>query len=256
MVWNFQESASNTPLATNTEIPASSIFELLRSVAHRMISDPGRILRPLTDAARDLCGADAAGICMERGGKLVAADTLPILLASGSCESLSGVSVPRAYSACAIALDENKPKLFQAPSSWLPVRSPLYPSAHGITAPWSAGNLRGTLWVLSHSDAAPFGLSKYRTLLTLANLVGSAVQELAERESWERDITRSTSELLTDTLLEQVQSPLQHLRRQLDLGMRGRGREASQHHLQEVADGLRSMSDRIDTLLVTQSHAF
>lgn len=232
--------------------PTTGILTLLRLMANRMACDPGHLLRPLTDAARDLCGADADGICMEREGQLVPADCLPVLIASGSCESLSGVDVPRAQSACAIAIADNRPKFFQVPNTWLPVDSPAASLAHGITAPWSAGELRGTLWVLSHRNADLFGVSKYRTLLVLANLVGSALLNLAERDHWQREVVVSTSHALLDTLLEQVQLPLYEIRQDLELGMQdchGGGSES----LQNASRALEALSHRIDSLLATQT---
>lgn len=250
VVRDVQHSPESASFHADTSI--TGILSLLRFMANRMACDPGHLLRPLTDAARQLCGADAAGICMEREGQLVPADCLPVLIASGSCESLSGVDVPRAQSACAIAIADNRPKLFQVPNTWLPGGSPSAGLAHGITAPWSAGELRGTLWVLSHGDADLFGVSKYRTLLVLANLVGSALLNLAEQDRWQREVVVSTSQALMDTLLEQVQLPLYDIQQDLEQGMQrcsGSGNEA----LRRASQALAALSHRVDSLLAIQS---
>ncbi|WP_263414609.1 hypothetical protein [Terriglobus aquaticus] len=230
----------------------TSILSLLRFMANRMATDPGRLLRPLTDVARHLCGADAAGICMERDGELVPADCLPVVVASGTCEALSGVDVPRAQSACAVAIADDRPKLFQVPNSWLPAGSGGESFAHGITAPWSAGKLRGTLWILNHSDAGIIGVSKYRTLLVLATLVGSAFLNLSEQESWHHEVFVSTSQALLDTLLEQVQLPLYEVQQHLEAGIRA-CRSGGSEHLRQASAELQAVSHRIDSLLAMQA---
>ena len=230
----------------------SGVLSLLRFMANRMACDPGRLLRPLTDVARHLCGADAAGICIERESQMVPASHLPVLIASGSCESLSGVDVPRAQSACAVAIADNRPKLFQVPNTWLPAASAVSGLAHGITAPWSAGQLRGTLWILNHTDADLFGVSKYRTLLVLADLVGSAFLNFAEQEQWNHEVFVSSSQALLDTLLEQVQVPLCDVQQQLEQAMRY-SRGAGTDSLREASRGLQAVSQRIDSLLTVQT---
>lgn len=230
----------------------TGILSLLRFMANRMACDPGRLLRPLTDAARHLCGADAAGICMERDGLMVPAEHLPIVIASGTCEGLSGIDVPRAQSACAVAIADDRPKLFQVPNTWLPAHPAEAGLAHGMTAPWSAGKLRGTLWVLNHTDAGMFGVSKYRTLLVLAELVGSALQNFSEQQSWNHEVFLSTSQALLDTLLEQIQLPLYDIQQQLEQAAQS-SRGPDNKPLYEALHGLRTVSQKMDSLMLMQA---
>lgn len=229
----------------------TSLLALLRTLANRLICEPGKALRPLTDLTRELCQADAAGICLERDGELVAAETLRIVVASGTCAGLSGAEVPRPQSACAIAMDENRPKFFQVSAAWLPIAAAPNALAHGITVPWTAGETRGTLWVLRHTVAAAFTDAQYRTLLTLATLAGIACSNLCEQQNWRQQVYRSTSDLLTHTLSQHIQQPLHAIQSDLNQALNIADGNTRTQCLR-TADALRHLSARVDELLTLQ----
>ena len=87
-------------------------MEGLHRLAVAFVESPETILQELVNAAVRLCGADSAGISIEREDKTEALYYRWIATA-GEYSSFLDATLPRIPSACTVCLDKGTPQLFR-----------------------------------------------------------------------------------------------------------------------------------------------
>ena len=91
---------------------ASMQMEGLHRLAVAFVEAPDTILQELVDAAVRLCGADSAGISIEREDKTDKHYYEWVAIA-GEYSDFLGASLPREPSACTVCLERGGPQLFR-----------------------------------------------------------------------------------------------------------------------------------------------
>jgi DNA-binding CsgD family transcriptional regulator len=150
--------------------------EAYRSVARVFADNPDMILKSLVEAATTFCGADSAGISLEEGDG-EGPRRFRWIAISGSFAPFLGGTTPRFFSPCGTTLDRGRVQLYR-------VGKPYYdclgikadPITDGILMPWQAGEMRGTIWVISHRHREAFDLVDLKLMDGLADFAATAVE--------------------------------------------------------------------------------
>lgn len=179
-------------------------------MAHVFAENPQTVLEELVHAAVTYCGADSAGISLE-DPELGRARFRWIAVAGSFGKFLNGTT-PRFFSPCGTTLDRGRPQLYR-------VKEPYYqylgiaaqPINDGILIPWTAGELRGTLWAVSHGSRSTFDFSDFTTLQGLADFAGIAIRHHAEQQQLRESEKLAAFGAAAHCLAHDINNPLQAL---------------------------------------------
>lgn len=147
-----------------------------RTMAGVFADNPDVILQCLVDVATTFCGADSAGISLEEENEKGQRRFRWIAI-SGSFAPFLGGTTPRFFSPCGTTLDSGRVQLYRVGKTYydyLGIKAD--PITDGILIPWRAGEIRGTVWVVSHRDRAAFDLEDFKLITGLADFAAIAVQ--------------------------------------------------------------------------------
>lgn len=150
--------------------------EAYRSVARVFADNPVVILQSLVEAATTFCGADSAGISLEEGDGS-GPQTFRWIAISGSFAPFLGGTTPRFFSPCGMTLDRGRVQLYRVGKTYydyLGIKAD--PITDGILMPWQAGEMRGTIWVVSHRHREAFDSEDLKLMDGLADFAAIAVQ--------------------------------------------------------------------------------
>jgi DNA-binding CsgD family transcriptional regulator len=164
------------PLRKKRTRKGSCTADAYRTVARVFADKPDVILQHLVDAATTFCPADSAGISLEVGHDKEERKFRWIAI-SGSFASFVGGTTPRFFSPCGTTLDRGRAQLYR-------VSKPYYdhlgikadPITDGILIPWQAGEVRGTVWAVSHRDREAFDIEDFKLIEGLADFAAIAVE--------------------------------------------------------------------------------
>lgn len=161
------------------KLPRKEIFaaaEAYRSVARVFADNAEVVLQSLVEAATTFCGADSAGISLEEqdgDGQR----RFRWIAISGSFAPFLGGTTPRFFSPCGTTLDRGRPQLYRVGKTYydhLGIKAD--PITDGILMPWQAGDVRGTIWVVSHRHNDAFDLADFELMDGLAEFSAIAVE--------------------------------------------------------------------------------
>jgi len=196
-------------------------FEALQRLAHVFAEAPEVVLQRLVEIAVEFCGAESSGISLEEPGETGEMRFRWIAIAGSFAQYLHGTT-PRFFSPCGTCLDRGRPQLYR-------VTQPYYdflgvvadPIADGILIPWIAGDIRGTIWAVSHKSREAFDLEDYRLLNSLADFAAIAVRHQRREASLLRREKDKASAARAHELAHQINNPLQGLTNALYLAEQG-----------------------------------
>jgi len=149
--------------------------EAYRSVARVFADNPDVILKSLVEAATTYCGADSAGISLEED--VDGQRRFRWIAISGSFAPFLGGTTPRFFSPCGTTLDRGRVQLYRVGKpyyDYLGIKAD--PITDGILLPWQAGEIRGTIWVVSHRHREAFDLADLKLMDGLADFAAIAVE--------------------------------------------------------------------------------
>lgn len=218
--------------------------EALRRLAHLFSNKPEGILPELVDIAVEYCGADSAGISLE----VPTEEKFRWVAVAGTFSAFLHGTTPRFFSPCGTCLDRGVPQLYR-------VSKPYYdylgieaePITDGILIPWIAGNIRGTLWAVSHRSSEAFDNGDLELLESLADFAGIALRHQAHEAELLRKAEASAAAAMANELAHEINNPLQSLTNTIFLAAQG-GEQAKHFAAQAVRD-LADLSARVRELL-------
>lgn len=149
--------------------------EAYRTLARVFTDKPDVVLQRLVEAATTFCGADSAGISLEEKDDKRERRFRWIAIAGSFAPFLGGMT-PRFFSPCGTTLDCGRAQLYRVSKpyyDYLGVKAD--PITDGILIPWQAGELRGTLWVVSHRHREAFDVEDFKLIDGLADFAAIAV---------------------------------------------------------------------------------
>jgi signal transduction histidine kinase len=186
-------------------------MEGMRRLARAFVESPETILQELSNAAVDLCGADSAGISIEREEK-TEESYYQWVAASGEYAGFLNATLPRYPSACGICLERGQPQLFRVTQDFFDTLGVVAPTVtDGILIPWQVEEMRGTIWVVAHGRTEAFDGDDLRMMQVLAEFAAMGVrQQRLQRALMEQARVAAVS-AMTNELAHQINNPLQSL---------------------------------------------
>jgi hypothetical protein len=201
----------------------SSHWEGLLRLATALVQRPETILQELVEAAVRLCGADSAGISVEREDKTDEHFYHWVAIAGAYTPFLDAI-LPRTPSACSVCLERGTPQLFRVDQRFfnvLGVEAPLVKD--GILLPWKTEQTQGTIFIISHTRDEAFDVEDLRLMQVLANFAAMGIRQQRQQELLRQQAADSAAMSMANHLAHQINNPLQSLANLLFLAKQSSG---------------------------------
>ena len=229
------------PALQTTSVPLSSVIateELLRrpvnrkpdyeaesraltALAEEFANSPDRFPQGLAETSLKLCRAHSAGISLldESEGQ----KTFCWRAVAGEWASHIGITTPRNFSPCGVALDRNSAQLFVRFDRHYPYLAGMSrPACEALLLPFSVeGKALGTIWVLSHDDTRRFDAEDLRLLDSVAKFASAGFRLTASLEK--RRQADGYMDVFLATLAHELRGPLAPLSTSLQVMRRANG---------------------------------
>ena len=216
------------------------LAELCR-MAEAILAAPDQALEALTDSAITLCGADSAGISVERreddGRKLI-----HWRATSGRYKRFQGAVLSSGKNVSEICLERNTAQLFRASMAFFKhEQAEAEPVTDALMIPWHATGSRGTFWVLAHGRTEAFDGSDLDTLAMLSRMAAGASNYQHKKRVDQRSWAAMTAQALTDALAQRIKEPVRTLQTLIEEAARSEGREDSRMLATYLSEPLQSL---------------
>ncbi|MDE1163333.1 MAG: GAF domain-containing protein [Acidobacteriaceae bacterium] len=198
-------------------------MEGLHRLAVAFVESPETILQELVNAAVRLCGADSAGISIEREGR-TDENYYHWVATAGEYSSFLDASLPRTPSACTVCLERGTPQLFRVDQRFfdiLGVEAALVKD--GILLPWQVEEMRGTIFIISHSRNEAFDSEDLHLMQILAKFAAMGIRQQRQQEKLLRQAATAAAMAMAHDLAHQINNPLQSLTNVLFLAKQSDG---------------------------------
>jgi hypothetical protein len=224
-------------------------MEGLRRLTHAFVESPDTILQELVNAAVDLCGADSAGISMEREDK---SDEhfYHWVATAGEYSRFLNATLPRNPSACGVCLDRGEPQLFRVSQRFFDLMGIEAPTVtDGILLPWQVDEMRGTIWIMAHARTEAFDGDDLHMMQVLADFAAAAVRHQRQQLILMKQATAAAVAAMTNELAHQINNPLQCLTNLVYLASEGGSGGDAKALGKELSDHVQRLSVLVKKLL-------
>jgi hypothetical protein len=229
--------------------------KFIERLAKELLDDPDSILQWLVDSALDLCGADSAGISIERyfdseGNFDTSTGGFQWIATAGQYGPLLDAVIPRKPSACDICLGRGRPQLYRVSTPFL--RSIGVDAAKvtdGLMVPWEAEGRRGTIWVLAHGRTEAFDQSNLETLELLARFAALCVTHQHRRKQKDYEWAVTAASAVIKVLALRIHDPMQELSDLVFLAQNGKWDGSATSLAQQLSQSLSILTDLVDDSL-------
>lgn len=195
----------------------------LRRLATALVENPETILQELVNSAVALCGADSAGISIERADS-TDENHYQWIATAGEYSPFLDATLPKYPSACTVCLERGGPQLFRVHKTFfdlLGIDAALV--TDGILLPWQVEEMRGTIFIISHSKAEAFDSEDLHFMEVLANFAAMAIRHHRHQTRLIAQARMSSAMAMANDLAHQINNPLQSLTNVLFLAMQREG---------------------------------
>ncbi|WP_158944315.1 GAF domain-containing protein [Granulicella sp. S190] len=178
-------------------------------LARAFVESPETILQELVNAAVELCGADSAGISIEREEKSDT-DYYEWVATAGQYENFLHATLPRSPSACGMCLERGRPQLFRVTQRFfdlMGIEAPVV--TDGILLPWEVGETRGTIWIMAHGREEAFDGDDLRMMQVLANFAAMGVRQQSQQRLLMEQTKVAAAAAMANELAHRINNPLQ-----------------------------------------------
>jgi hypothetical protein len=183
----------------------------LERLAHAFVENPETILQELVNAAVDLCGADSAGISIEKQDP-TDEHFYHWVATAGLYSGFLNAILPRYPSACGICLERGRPQLFRVSQRFfeiLGVEAP--PVTDGILLPWQVDATRGTIFVMAHGRNEVFDHGDIRTMQLLADFAAAGFRQQRQKKRLIDQERAAAAAAMANELAHKINNPLQSI---------------------------------------------
>ena len=224
-------------------------MEGMQRVVHAFVERPESILQDLVNAAVGLCGADSAGISIEKEDRTDQHFYQWVATAGQYSDFLNAV-LPRYPSACGICLTRGRPQLFRVGQRFfdlMGVTAPLV--SDGILLPWEVDETRGTIFIMAHGRAEAFDEADCRIMQMLADFAAMGVRQQKQQRLLLEQASAAAAAAMANELAHKINNPLQSLTNLLYLAVEGRDGEDRKALGQQAFDDLERLTRLVRELL-------
>jgi hypothetical protein len=224
-------------------------MEGLQRLSRALLEDPATILQELVHAAVELCGADSAGISMEKDGGSEQ-EFYHWVATAGDYSGFLDAVLPRYPSACGICLARGYAQHFTVAKRFfdiLGVEAPLV--TDGILLPWKTEETRGTIFVMAHGRTEAFDENDVRLMNMLADFAAMGFRQQRQHARWIAQERAAAAAQMANDLAHQINNPLQSMTNAAYILAKGCGEEESQVLGQELSNDIHRLSGLVKKLL-------
>src|SRR5271154_258862 len=221
----------------------------LQRLSRALVEQPETILQELVNAAVDLCGADSAGISIEKEDGSDQAFYHWIATAGDYSGFLNAI-LPRYPSACGLCLERGHPQHFTVSKKFfeiLGVEAPLV--TDGILLPWKAEETRGTIFVMAHGRTEAFDENDARLMTMLADFAAMGFRQQRQHARLIAQERAAAAAQMANELAHQINNPLQSMTNAAYILETGCGRDEAQALGQELSNDIHRLSGLVKELL-------
>lgn len=167
---------------------------------------------------------------------------------AGSFAAFLNGTTPRFFSPCGTTLDRGRPQLYRVHEAYYRYLGIEAAEINdGMLIPWEAGDLRGTLWAVSHGSCSTFDFSDFTTLQGLADFAAIAVRHHSQQQELREREKLAAFGAAAHCLAHDINNPLQALTNILYLARHGSVDTAA--HLDQAAEELDRLSEMVRKIL-------
>ncbi len=224
-------------------------MEGMRRIAHAFVEHPDTLLQELVDAAIELCGADSAGISIEKEDR-TDESYFHWVATAGQYSEFLNATLPRYPSACSICIERGHPQLFRVGQRFfdiLGVEAPLV--TDGILLPWEVDQTRGTIFVIAHGRTEAFDESDCRLMRVLADFAAMGIRHQRQQKLVTERAGAAAAAIMANDLAHSINNPLQSLTNLLYLATEGNNGEEARGLAQQAFRDLQRLSGLVQKLL-------
>jgi signal transduction histidine kinase len=186
-------------------------IEGMRRLARAFVDSPDTILQELVKAATELCGAESAGISLEKKNGSDG-DYWHWVATAGEYSGFLNATLPRYPSACGQTLERGRPQLFRVTQKFFELMGVVAPVVtDGLLLPWEVDGTRGTIWIMAHGRAEAFDGEDLRMMQVLADFAAMGVRQQRQRKMLMEQATVGAAAAMANELAHKINNPLQSL---------------------------------------------
>jgi hypothetical protein len=224
-------------------------MEGMQRIARAFVERPETILQELVNAAVELCGADSAGISIEREDR-TDKDFYHWVATAGEYTGFMNAVLPRYPSACGVCLERGRPQLFRVGKRFfeiMGIEAPLV--TDGILLPWQIEEIRGTIFIMAHGRDEAFDLDDCRMMKVLADFAAMGVRQQRQQKKLVEQERAAAAAAMANDLAHKINNPLQSLTNILYLAAEGREATDGRAVGQQASGDLEKLSSLVKKLL-------
>jgi hypothetical protein len=183
----------------------------LQRLSRALLERPDTVLQELVNAAVDLCGADSAGISIEKKDGSDQ-EFYHWIATSGSYSGFLNAILPRHPSACGLCLERGHAQHFTVSKRFfdiLGVEAPLV--TDGLLLPWNTEDTRGTIFVMAHGRTEAFDGDDARLMTMLADFAAMGYRQQRQQERLIAQERAAAASQMANRLAHQINNPLQSM---------------------------------------------
>jgi hypothetical protein len=186
-------------------------MEGMQRLAHAFVDSPDTILQELVKAATELCGAESAGISLEKKDG-TDADYWCWVATAGEYSGFLNATLPRYPSACGQTLARGRPQLFRVTQKFFDLMGVVAPVVtDGLLLPWEVDGTRGTIWIMAHGRTEAFDGDDVRMMQVLADFAAMGVRQQRQQKMLMEQATAAAAAGMANELAHKINNPLQSL---------------------------------------------
>lgn len=224
-------------------------MEGMQRIAHAFVESPGTILYELANAAVELCGADSAGISIEKENR-TEQHFYHWVATAGQCTKVLDAILPRDLSAFGICLERGRPQLFRVSQRFFDLMGIQAPAVtDGILLPWQVDEMRGTIFIMAHRRTEAFDQDDCRMMHVLADFAAMGVRQQRQQKLLLEQASAAAAAAMANDLAHQINNPLQGLTNILYLAAEGHHGEDAMAVAQQAFGDLERLSTLVNELL-------
>ncbi len=196
-------------------------MEGMQRIARAFVEKPEMVLQELVDAAVGLCGADSAGISLEKEDR-TDKEFYHWVATAGQYSGFLNAILPRYPSACGICLERGRPQLFRVHREFfdfMGIEAPLV--TDGILLPWQTDETRGTIFIMAHGRTEAFDREDCRVMRVLADFAAMGIRQQRQQKLLMEQASAAAAAAMANDLAHQINNPLQSLTNVLYLATEG-----------------------------------
>jgi GAF domain-containing protein len=224
-------------------------LEGLQRLARAFVERPETVLQELVDSAVSLCGADSAGISVERPDK-TESDYYHWIATAGDYAGFLNAVLPQEPSACGICLQRGRPQLFRVSQRFFDLMGIQAATVtDGILLPWQVDGLQGTVWIMAHGRTTAFDAEDLKLMQVLAEFAAMGIRQQRQQKLLVDKASAAAAAAMADELAHKINNPLQSLTNILYLAAEGHNGESARAVGRQALGDLQRLSTLVKQLL-------